>query len=88
MKVKKQLTRQILVRKTFWEEAQLQSFNSSIKHHGVLSKVGCEERPERRLEGSRAVLSLETKEPGLHPEGDGRLLKGFRQESNLASFVL
>lgn len=48
MKVKKQLTRQILVRKTFWEEAH---FNSSIEHHGVLSKVGCEEMPERRLEG-------------------------------------
>jgi len=55
---------------------------------GRRGPVGCEERPERRLEGSRAVLSLETKEPGLHPEGDGRLLKGFRQESNLASFVL
>lgn len=34
------------------------------------------------------MLSLETKEPGLYSEGDGRLVKGFKQESNLASFVL
>lgn len=68
-----------MVSNTFWKEAQLQH-----KRKTAWNKVECEERQEIR-QGSAEPGD---KEPGLHPEGDGELLKGVRQERNLASFML
>lgn len=53
----------------------------------MLSKVEYKEKPEKKL-GRRALLDLEVKEPGLHPEADRKPPKSFKQKIHMASFVL